>query len=691
MALMEVHPQSIVKRLERIEKMQGSDPGFALIALLSFVESFAREYTDDFSPRATLPELLQNFGELQFGSRRYTLANDRQRMELLRYQKLANKVRHHFASVSAEEYQAALSQLFLFLKSLNIDDARLNEQMAKIEDALTVWGSRKSHYQDFNELMETGFRLAKSMQENAKLRGELEEQLKTSASSGTDELAEEAYASAAPPMEYLEGIRRLSMYARSFRDFQRRLIEPSPEQEQVIQRVRSEGSFLVSGSAGTGKTLVLILAMKRYVQQFGSQLNFDSHGAQLLLLTYTSTLTKYNRYLSSLVSPGPLALSYATVDSFLNNMVEQHLGDRTIIYDRRQLSSLFRNAMFEGCSIDPKLAFEEVEQYLLAHNIPRELYIDEAMTRRGRQQQLSQHQRKEIWRIRDAFCQVMEDRHQYSRNFGRIRLIEILQQRMQNGAYKAEYRKIFVDEIQDLNRADLQVLGLLSAQGLVMAGDRDQSIFLSGFSFESAGINLNRSNSAVLKQNFRNSRPIHHFAASLRRESSNGHAAFRDGPPVEVFRHKTRKDSLARICDRVALVLGDLGYSAQSSVILAPRGEDLRQLRDALSERGIESCSVKDSRFDFRSSAGIRLSTLHSVKGLDFASVLVWIPEDIYTGPTPDEELEQNLLYVASSRAMELLWFFTVDPAMFEKLAGHLPDAEEQGLEALHDTSELIH
>lgn len=660
MLLMKIHADILHERLERIEKMQGSDPGFALISVLSFIESFIREYLDDFSPQSNLPALLQAFGEGLERDSRYSLHRDSASLELLHYQKLANSVRHHFARISREEYEAALARLFIFIERLGIDDARIVGQIGRLQESLRVWTSRKSHFDDFEELMQTGFRLAKSLRENRDLRDELDKRIRELNSAASPEYTETVNGG---ENEYIEKLRRLSLYARSRRDFERRLIEPSAEQLEILQRISREGDFLISGSAGTGKTLLLILALGRYIGDFNESLRFAEGSRRLSLLTYTSTLSKYNRYLAGLLSSEELKLNFSTVDSLLGGLMESMLEGRSIVYDDGAFRSGFARVFNPECGLSSDEVFREIEDYLFAHNISRELYIDEGIVRRGRGIRLGREQRRLIWQQRDAFAQLMEDHRRYTRNFARIRLMEVLEERLDRGLFGPLYEKLFVDEVQDLNLVDLSLLRMISAGGLVMAGDREQSIFLGGFSFESAGVMIRRGSSAVLRENFRNSREIHRYAEALRESEGAMVSSRRHGPPVEIFSGNSEEELMHKLLDRTVFAIRTLGYSPESICITAPRGTELRAVRDALEARGVESCSVKDSRFSFSGSAGVRLSTLHSVKGLDFASMLVYIPRGLYTGREYDGEIARNLLYVAASRAMELLWFFTGDCA----------------------------
>jgi len=52
--------------------------------------------------------------------------------------------------------------------------------------------------------------------------------------------------------------------------------------------------------------------------------------------------------------------------------------------------------------------------------------------------------------------------------------------------------------------------------------------------------------------------------------------------------------------------------------ILAPSKADLAAIQEKLQRRGIKSANIRDEDFSFSAEGMVRLSTLHSSKGLDF-------------------------------------------------------------------------
>ncbi len=76
--------------------------------------------------------------------------------------------------------------------------------------------------------------------------------------------------------------------------------------------------------------------------------------------------------------------------------------------------------------------------------------------------------------------------------------------------------------------------------------------------------------------------------------------------------------------------------------------------------------NIRDEDFSFKETGTIRLSTLHSSKGLDFAVVLLYLPTLPPRGDFDEragQGIVRNLLYVAMTRAMDNLNVFTLEGA----------------------------
>jgi len=225
---------------------------------------------------------------------------------------------------------------------------------------------------------------------------------------------------------------------------------------------------------------------------------------------------------------------------------------------------------------------------------------------------------------------------------------------------------IFIDESQDLYPVELQLLKKLSRICLVMAGDTDQSIYGIGSPYKRAGVSTSGT-TRLLRTNFRNTLPIHRLAEDFRRKGEASYdklispRAFRDGPVPELYSSTETDELYDLLIEKVKIFVNTIEYDPENICILAPSVKFLGKIGDKLTEAGFSSVNIKDTDFSFKSEGSIRLSPMHSSKGLDLPVVLLFIPILFYNRELEQEESEKlvrNLVYVSMTRAMENLNVF---------------------------------
>lgn len=149
------------------------------------------------------------------------------------------------------------------------------------------------------------------------------------------------------------------------------------------------------------------------------------------------------------------------------------------------------------------------------------------------------------------------------------------------------------------------------------------------------------------------------------KESLKGYRSLRDGPEPVVHRLETAEAEREAIVNQL---LEWLDRYDPWEICIAARKNDL--IRDRylpmLQEAGLEPVVVKKQSDDSLGS-GIRLATMHRLKGLEFSCVWLagindgWVPRH-YRGPADDaaakadhEQGERCLMYVAATRARDEL------------------------------------
>jgi hypothetical protein len=687
-------------RMARLSRMVGTDEGFFMLALHSFVESFICDVFPSYKYGGSFPTLLWDFKDFLRAKGRVTPDDLQAIIRISKEHPTANKVRHGFLQLGKEEAVAATWNFLGFCRACGIE----HPVISTLKESLKVWEEKVSPLEKSQELSRLKYDLFLAQRENRKLLQQAEaardaaarvEQLDSDLRQRTAELARER-ARAEGKSErvdalreelntlaqqkkkldeeaakfrdldlYVEHLNRFTLYTRTRRDYERSLMRLTAEQQFALDAITPGHDYLVRGGAGTGKTIVLLHAYGRARR--------DLFTPRTVLLTYTTTLVKYDRYLAELLKAVDDPGLIQTADSFFLSRLRAI--DPSWKVDYAAVETLAKRWNTTGFMSNAELA-TELEGFLFANMVSKAEYVEDVVLRRGMRQPLSRAQRGQVWEIRDLVVGAMEDMGAFSKNYSRIKIIEAIgdgdRPAGAGGAGLRDLDFAFVDESQDLTSADLKALKLMCKRGVIMAGDAGQAIYGLGSPYKRAGIDIS-GRTKILRTDFRTTCPIHDLAEKYRElcgpeldgESLATHA-FREGPSPELYRAATREELLKCMVEKVSLFIDKLGYDPENITVLAPGKTDVAAIQDRLSRRGIRSANIRDDSFSFTAEGVVRVTTLHSSKGLDFPVVLLYLPSLPIAGEYEEkaaDNLARNLIYVAMTRAMDNLNVFVMEEA----------------------------
>jgi len=447
-----------------------------------------------------------------------------------------------------------------------------------------------------------------------------------------------------------------------------------PGQKALVERTMG-GPARVSGSAGTGKTVV---ALHRAVH-----LARVDRDARILLTTFTPGLARALRArVLTLVGAEPAILSRITVEALpavaADIFAERHgpprLAPEPVVRDL-----LAEAAAASGQTFVPAFLLGEWADVVDAWQLRSwEAYRD--VSRLGRKTRIGGKQREALWGIFARVRAGLAERGLMTAAdvFGR------LTDELSAGAPRP-FDAVVVDEAQDLGIPEARFLAALAGDrpdGLFFAGDIGQRIFQQAFSWKSVGLDV-RGRSATLRVNYRTSHQIRQQADRLlpaavsdvdgTAENRRGTVSMFDGPQPAV---RTFPNSSAECAD----VAGWLRTQVRSGVppheiaVIVRSDAELERAREAAKAADLPS-SVLDA--DAAAPAGhIVLSTMHYAKGQEFRAVAVMACDDeviplssrieAVTDPSDLDEVyatERHLLYVACTRARDHLLVTAVQPA----------------------------
>lgn len=448
-----------------------------------------------------------------------------------------------------------------------------------------------------------------------------------------------------------------------------------PEQRQWVERDYN-GPARVSGSAGTGKTIV---ALHRAVH-----LARSNPDARVLLTTFSDALASaLNTKLKRLIGSEPRMAERIDVHSLntvgLRLYKAQH-GDATLASREtvRQLISDASKAV-GGHKFDLHFLITEWDHVVDAWQLTSwPDYRD--VTRLGRKTRLPEPQRAVLWAIFEQVQRALEANKQitYAGMFTSLAMALA-------GRKRPPFDFAVVDESQDLSVAHLRFLATLGSHrpdALFFAGDMGQRIFQQPFSWKSLGVDI-RGRSRTLRINYRTSHQIRQQADRLlgpQTSDVDGNAENRsdtisvfNGPPPVVRVVKSEADEVKTVSawltdqKHAGVLPHEFGVFVRSEA-------QLERAQAAVSMSGMPY-KVLDEHVE-TASGHVSIITMHLAKGLEFRAVAVMACDDeviplqerIETvGDDADlqevYDTERHLLYVACTRARDHLLVTGVEPA----------------------------
>ncbi|MER7079101.1 UvrD/REP helicase N-terminal domain-containing protein [Saccharopolyspora kobensis] len=441
-------------------------------------------------------------------------------------------------------------------------------------------------------------------------------------------------------------------------------------QRRVAYRASYNGPAQVTGGPGTGKTVVALHRVKHLLSR--------SPDARVLLTTYTNALAGMLRENLALLLDDDAQLSrvdVTTVDAFANRVLREHTG-RTPNpigdLDERQLWRKVQRRL--GLPWTEQFLEQEFRHVVLAQGIETEAqYI--ATVRRGRGTALRTFQRKQLWEAIEAFRAELRD-------LGKTTYLLICAQAADLLAANTghPYAHVVVDEAQDLHPTQWRVVRAAVEEGpddLFITGDPHQRIYDSRVSLRTLGISVT-GRSSRLRINYRSTAEILTWATGVLRDTRVddlggdgadtlvGYRSLLSGKHPQLQGYDSEHAEVTALVERVREWLQS-GVLPAEIAVCARFNLMLDKVFDRLKSVGIPAVRVKDRPGD--GVDGVRLATMHAMKGLEFRCVAVVgatagavpfakevTPLEVDGQQHASDMLKQRcLLFVACTRARERL------------------------------------
>ena len=444
-----------------------------------------------------------------------------------------------------------------------------------------------------------------------------------------------------------------------------------PSQRSLVER-NWNGPVRVLGGAGTGKTVV---AMHRAKWLAENVLNGENE--KILFTTFSRNLAEdIKENLRKICKEEILKkIEVVNLDKWVSDFLRRNGYDFEIDYGKRS-NTLWEKALDlapEELNLPPSFYREEWERVIQPQSITTLSEYLKAQ-RIGRGIRLSRKARKLIWPVFEEYRILLKE-NGLKEPDDAMRDARIL---LENKGDILPYRSIIVDEAQDMGEQAFRLLRQMIPGGdkpndLFIVGDAHQRIYRHRVVLSHCGINI-RGRSKKLKINYRTTEENRKWAIGLLEglkfddldggiDDQKGYKSLLHGIEPKIKNFNTFNKEISYIIKFLEEIKNN-GEKLEESCLVVRTNQLLKQYENALNKNNIETYRIKRSVPEDRNAKGLRLATMHRVKGLEFNNIIIAsvnkgvIPLERALKESSDPLIEREteireraLIYVAVTRA----------------------------------------
>ena len=440
-----------------------------------------------------------------------------------------------------------------------------------------------------------------------------------------------------------------------------------PTQRKVVEK-NFTGPARVLGGAGTGKTVVAMHRAKMLAS------NLESN-EKILFTTYTKNLAEdIKDNLRKICTAEEMKrIDIINLDAWVSNFLRRQGYEYQIVYDE-EVDKAWRDAIaIAGGDLNFVENFykDEWVKVVQAQEVYDKVSYCKA-SRIGRGVRLDRKVRMQIWDVFDEYQNIMNEKLQRDVETAMYECRKILENKKLTG----QYTSIIVDEAQDLSPSAYRLLRSLAGDehrnDIFIVGDSHQRIYRNKAVLSKCAINV-RGRSSYLRINYRTTEEIRKFAFGLLNgvsfddldddyDNGKGCQSLTHGDKPEIKEFATPEEELDYLVSKIH-ELETAGVEQKNICIVARTHKLLDSYIAGLQRAGIKSFEIKANKTDDRTFEGVRIATMHRVKGLEFDYVFAVavnkkvLPFGTRADFEDDISLEEFrtgekcLLYVALTRA----------------------------------------
>ena len=444
-----------------------------------------------------------------------------------------------------------------------------------------------------------------------------------------------------------------------------------PSQRRIVRKEYS-GPARILGGAGTGKTVVAMHRAKELASHcIGNE--------KILFTTFTENLASdILENLRKICTPDVMKhIEVVHLDQWVNRYLRAHEYSYSIAYGQ-QIEEMWKKAeSFTGEDFALPEGFfqEEWETVVQAQNI-QTLAEYAKVPRPGRGIRLDRKTRMRVWKVFEEYRAMMDAEKICDSACAMNECAQLLSA----GPEVRPYKSVIIDEGQDFGPSAYRLLRAIAgsehANDLFIVGDAHQRIYKNKVILSRCGINV-KGRSGKLRMNYRTTEEIRHSAMNILAglsfddlddgiDDGKGYISLSHGTKPTVITYATQDQEASDLINYIQEQTV-AGLDPREICVVARTNALVDEYKKYLTDAGISCYEIKRSKADDRSRMGVRLATMHRVKGLEFTVVLIVaankniIPLKSAVNRTDPMEREaaitgeRCLLYVAMTRAKKMV------------------------------------
>jgi superfamily I DNA/RNA helicase len=441
-----------------------------------------------------------------------------------------------------------------------------------------------------------------------------------------------------------------------------------PGQEKLVTK-KFNGPARVLGGPGTGKTVVAMHRARHLARQV-----FPEKTDRILFTTYTANLAEsVEQNLRALCVDEMERIEVVHLYAWAVRFMKTQGVDFRVASDE-EIDQSWEEALAVVGDPDFDVGFLKQEWALVVqtnglNTLPEYLQVP----RTGRGRTLTRPQRGKVWKVFEEYRSALKDRGKHEW----LQVIQETRRYLEKKKGILPYRAVVVDESQDFHPEEWKLIRALvpaGANDLFLVGDAHQRIYGRRVTLKDCGV-LIQGRSTQLKINYRTTEQIRNWSMALlqgvdvddldgERDREEGYKSLLSGAVPEV-RHFGSAEQEGKFL--VATVKELLKHKQAEEICLVARTGKLLTDRYQPLLKAAKIPSVVLEKKNDPGEPGVRLGTMHRVKGLEFPVMLVagvnagTVPlrvpsvEGDSTARAEHEERERSLLFVAATRARDHL------------------------------------